>query len=366
MTGLTLQAVETVEDLRRLWPEIAALADRVNPHLCNGWEWHHAALTHFRSGRRLAAILAWAGGDLVAFLPLCGEWATFAKFPAFKYSAFEPWVGLSTAIVAPGYGGRLFDILAGARGAILRPSGLVHLTVDAAVWAELSVSPGAAALPAGALWVVPKQTLAVGGRGEALPPPSAKRVRNEFRRAERRLTERFAVSLDAPAPSEVARDPASVWARFLAVYRDSWKAGGRRSLNQAPHGGFYRQLFMGYAERAAVRAAFLTLDGVDAAAVWWVHHHDVLYGVQTAYREDFRDYGVGAYLMASQVHRLREDDVSAIDLMGAQPYKRRFATMRRDYWDLYVIQGALWRRLAPLLQRLGGRGDMMRWSGGAL
>jgi CelD/BcsL family acetyltransferase involved in cellulose biosynthesis len=171
-------------------------------------------------------------------------------------------------------------------------------------------------------------------------------LRNTFRRKERRLARA------GPVRMEIIRDGTGLGEaldRYEQVYAASWKRA-------EPHPAFIRRLARSLATAGALRLALLYLDGRPVAAQLWIvwRNRAILY--KLAHDRAFDALSPGTVLTMRMLERLLDDErVRELDLgAGDDPYKRLWATRRRQRFGLLAFDPLTWRGAVGALRHAAG------------
>lgn len=179
-------------------------------------------------------------------------------------------------------------------------------------------------------------------------------LRNTWRRKRRRLAanDRLKTAFFAgPAGIDQAI------ADYEAIYARSWKPAEAA-------GGFIPGLIRLAAEERALRLGISRLDGVPAAAQFWIvwNRRAIIY--KLAHDKRFDEFSLGTLLTMEMIERVLSDDRPAeINLgRGDDPYKKRWLPKRRERWGIAAANPrtprglgfGLKREAAKLYHRLRG------------
>lgn len=171
----------------------------------------------------------------------------------------------------------------------------------------------------------PTPRIALGGDFEAYLAGLDKKQRHEIRRKLRRATE-------APTPSkfELLQSPA-----LLETYIEEFLDLMAQDANKARFLTPAMRDHMGALTRAAWEGgflwmAFLSVNGVKAAAAFNFDYKGKLWGYNSAVSRDFMDISPGWVLLARQIEWACEHGRSEFDFMrGDEAYKYRFGAVNR-------------------------------------
>jgi hypothetical protein len=238
-----------------------------------------------------------------------------------------------------------------AFGRFCRPSGVVRLDAldgDAPALAALLRGVGKAGLAVRRFdhfgnWHEPVGGLSWDAYLEARPGALRETVRRKLRRAERDP----AVSITlATTPDETER---SIEA-FEAAYRRSWK-------EPEPFPRFNAGLMRETARLGVLRLGVLRIAGEPAAAQLWTVEHGRASVLKLAHDEAFKSHSPGTVLTAWMLRRLlHEERVAEIDFgRGDDPYKRQWASRRRQRIGVLLLNPLHPRGLAALARHEAGR-----------
>ncbi len=160
-------------------------------------------------------------------------------------------------------------------------------------------------------------------------------LRHTFRRQSGRLSRTGAVRL------EVVRDGAGVaeaLGRYERVYAASWKRA-------EPHPAFIRRLAGALADAGALRLGLLRLEGRPIAAQIWIVWHGTATLYKLAHDRACDALSPGTVLTMRMLERLLDEErITELDLgAGDDPYKRLWASRRRERFGLIGFDPRTWR-----------------------
>lgn len=166
-------------------------------------------------------------------------------------------------------------------------------------------------------------------------------IRRRLRRAERDR----AMSFGMAAPGEEA----AYLADYESVHAQSWKG-----LEPFPA---FAAAFVAEAARAGVlRMAVLRRDGNPVAAQYWTVERGVATVLKLAHTKSARSNSPGTVLTAWVIRRLLEDGLATLDFgRGDDPYKRQWATERRQRSGLIIADPRRPRGAAALVRQAASR-----------
>ncbi len=167
-------------------------------------------------------------------------------------------------------------------------------------------------------------------------------IRRRLRRAERDAGS--VISLAGPD------EAAAYLADYERVHAQSWK--------QAEPFPAFAAAFVDEAARAGVlRIAVLRRDGYPLAAQYWIVEHGVATVLKLAHVEAARNDSPGTVLTAWMIRRLIDaEGVTSLDFgRGDDPYKRHWATARRQRSGLIIADPRRPSGAAALLRQAGSR-----------
>jgi hypothetical protein len=160
-------------------------------------------------------------------------------------------------------------------------------------------------------------------------------LRHTFRRKSVRLARTGAVRI------EVVRDGAGLAGaicRYERVYAASWKRA-------EPYPAFIRRLAGALADAGALRLGLLRLDDRPIAAQIWIVWRGVATLYKLAHDRAFDALSPGTVLTMGMLERLLDGErIAELDLgAGDDPYKRLWATRRRERFGLIGFDPLTWR-----------------------
>jgi CelD/BcsL family acetyltransferase involved in cellulose biosynthesis len=171
-------------------------------------------------------------------------------------------------------------------------------------------------------------------------------LRNTYRRNSTRLARAGALQL------VVVRDGgalADALAEYEQVYAASWK-------RTEPYPAFIRRLAGGLADAGTLRLALLRLGECPIAAQIWIVGQGTATLYKLAHDRAFDALSPGTVLTMRMLERLLDEErVSEVDLgAGDDPYKRLWATQRRERVGLVGFDPLTWRGAMGALRHLPG------------
>jgi hypothetical protein len=340
-------------DLPPAYADLFARAGRAD--FCLGRAWFEAlSATVLEDGERLgiAAVEA-EGAGATPLACLVGRHRE--RDPAFlgarSFSSLSNYYTLRYAPLAGGADARgaLAQLVEGLRArrpryAVLRFEPLAAATASSD---DLAAALGAAGLVTRRYfrfgnWYDDTQGLAFGDYLARRPAA----LRSTFRRKSRRLARagrvRIAV-VQGGAGLESALDA------YERVYGASWKRA-------EPHPAFIRRLAAGLADAGALRLALLDLDERPIAAQIWIVRDGTATLYKLAHDHSCAALSPGTVLTMRMLERLLDEErIAAIDLgAGDDPYKRLWASQRRELFGLIAFDPRTWRGGALALWQAAG------------
>ena len=140
-------------------------------------------------------------------------------------------------------------------------------------------------------------------------------------------------------------------AAFESVYRRSWK-------EPEPFPEFNAGLMRQTAPIGLLRLGILRIGGAPVAAQLWIVENGRATVLKLAHDEAFKPASPGTVLTAAMLRRLLDDErVTEIDFgRGDDPYKRQWASQRRQRIGLLLVNPLRARGLATLGLQAAGRG----------
>ena len=172
-------------------------------------------------------------------------------------------------------------------------------------------------------------------------------LRNTFRRNSARLAAagavRFALVQDRGALADAL-------ACYEQVYAASWK-------RSEPYPAFMRRLAAGLAAAGALRLGLLHVDERPVAAQIWLVQRGRAILYKLAHDQAFDAFSPGTVLTMRMLERLLDEQhVTEFDLGGGDdPYKRLWATRRRERVGLVAFDPLTWRGALGALRHVAGR-----------
>jgi hypothetical protein len=139
---------------------------------------------------------------------------------------------------------------------------------------------------------------------------------------------------------------------YEAVESESWKG-------KEPFPEFIRNLIRLAAQKGALRSGVLSIENTPAAAQFWIVWKGTAVIFKLAYAKRFSGYSPGTVLTMHMVRLILEEG-RAVEISfgrGDDPYKRLWASFRRDYWG---IEAANPRKLRGWLPSLRLESSLLR------
>ncbi|HTS93230.1 MAG TPA: GNAT family N-acetyltransferase [Stellaceae bacterium] len=172
-------------------------------------------------------------------------------------------------------------------------------------------------------------------------------LREIVRRRQRALAQsgvRYAVIASQEGLDEAIAD-------YEAIYARSWKP-------EEPYPRFHDRLMRVAAGDGALRLGLCYVGEQPAAAQIWIVWRRVATVLKLAHDQAFDRYSPGSVLLAHMIrHVLERDAVAEIDFgRGDDPYKRDWATRRRQRIGLHAVNPRSPAGIAVLLRHYLGRG----------
>ncbi len=139
-------------------------------------------------------------------------------------------------------------------------------------------------------------------------------------------------------------------ADYHTVYGQSWKT-------PEPHPRFMAELMRACAAAGALRLGVLHVDGVPAAAQFWIVWRGVATIYKLAHDRRFEDLSPGTVLTMRMMRRvLDEERVAAVDFgAGDDAFKADWMSGRRERWGLLAFDPGTVRGAAGILRHIAGR-----------
>jgi hypothetical protein len=151
-------------------------------------------------------------------------------------------------------------------------------------------------------------------------------LRSTFRRRNARLARAGAVRLATVRDGAALRPALDAYER---IYAASWKRA-------EPYPAFIRRLAVILADAGALRLGLLSLDDRPIAAQIWIVRHGTAILYKLAHDRACDALSPGTVLTMGMLERLLDEEhVTELDLgAGDDPYKRLWASQRRERWGL--------------------------------
>ena len=196
-------------------------------------------------------------------------------------------------------------------------------------------------------------TLSLESGWEAYLAGRSSNLRQQVRRRERRLADRYVVRFRLASDPNRLHDDLT---QLLALHLARWGAGSAFTRWEA----FHREFATVALERGWLRLWFLELDGRPAAA-WYGFRFEGVESYYQAGRDPGRsDESVGFVLLAHSIREAAHDGVREYRfLRGGEPFKLRFADEDAGLETLALGRGAK-GGIAAALAAAGLRSDVLR------
>jgi CelD/BcsL family acetyltransferase involved in cellulose biosynthesis len=339
-----LEGREAFNALEKDWNAALARGPRDEPMLRH--EWFRAWIENFAPGAPLRTLVARAGRQLHAAVPL---------IELNERGADTCFVRMTTWSTAQNDHSQRGGVLLGPRGKEALP----------AIWQKLADLPGwdrvrirdlphgapewalrdlaeAAGFPCG-LWTslespylvlppIESARLAVqsdgkDGKAASRQPPAASRYqrveaaldakfRQNLRRRRRRLAEQGEVKYGLLDGKDGDQLDAAL-ADFFVIEASGWKGRGGTAIAQRPElVGFYTQIARDAARRGALALGFLELGGRRIAAHLSIVHGGRHFLIKLGYDESFHEFSPGQQLTAEAIRDSCERGLSEFDFLG--------------------------------------------------
>jgi hypothetical protein len=180
-------------------------------------------------------------------------------------------------------------------------------------------------------------------------------LRNTFLRKSRQLARAGRVRL------AVVRDGAALGAAldsYERVYATSWKRA-------EPYPGFIRRLAAVLADTGALRLGLLSMDERPIAAQIWIVWRGTATLYKLAHDRSCNVLSPGTVLTMRMLERLLDEErIAALDLgVGDDPYKRLWASRRRELFGLLAFDPRTWRGVVGTLRHLPSKSILSAWRG---
>jgi hypothetical protein len=178
---------------------------------------------------------------------------------------------------------------------------------------------------------------------DSLPSVLKNTISRKRRKLEKSGRARIAIASDGKLLEEAI-------SAYNAVYSASWK-------RPEPYPNFVPELMRTCARMGSLRLGTVHIDGVPAAAQFWIVQNGVALIYKLAYDERFRDLSVGTILTeAMMAHVIDVDHVREVDyLTGDDSYKRDWMSGRRERWGILAMNPRTPLGVAAIARHVGGR-----------
>ena len=172
-------------------------------------------------------------------------------------------------------------------------------------------------------------------------------LRNTWRRKRRRVDRSNRLSKEFFA--DAARIDQAI-ADYQTIYAASWKPA-----ESFP--GFIPALMRLAAELGALRLGIYYIDGVPAAAQFWILWHGRAVIYKLAHDKRLDDLSLGTLLTMEMIERVLADDRPREITLGRgdDPYKKLWLPKRRERWGINAANPRTWRGLGFGLKREVGK-----------
>lgn len=190
-----------------------------------------------------------------------------------------------------------------------------------------------------------EETAALSFAGYVAARPSE--LRNTWRRKRRRVDRSNRLSKEFFA--DAARIDQAI-ADYQTIYAASWKPA-----ESFP--GFIPALIRLAAELGALRLGIYYIDGVPAAAQFWILWHGRAVIYKLAHDKRLDDLSLGTLLTMEMIERVLADDRPREITLGRgdDPYKKLWLPKRRERWGINAADPRTWRGLGFGLKREVGK-----------
>lgn len=299
--------------LRDAWEALAA----PEPTPFGSHAWFDCWWRAFGAGRDLSICTAWRGDALVGVLPLCRRRGSLASMandhtPLFRAPMRDR--AALTAVVEAAYA-------AEPEALVLHAVAVQDPLLEAARAAELGRHR-----PAVIELVHVSPIIDTSGDRAAYFRPRASRVRTQRNKLRREHGARFVLD-DCRHDLDARLDTA------FAIEASGWKGRAGTAIRSTPETeAFYRCVAHAHRERGELHLAWLYLDGRPAAVDLLLVRAQRMYLLKTGLDEAFQSLSAGGVLHLELVERCFELRLEACELLGgAEPWKQRLATGRREH-----------------------------------
>jgi CelD/BcsL family acetyltransferase involved in cellulose biosynthesis len=160
-------------------------------------------------------------------------------------------------------------------------------------------------------------------------------MRANLKRGERKMLA-AGMNIDHIAPNGSVED---VLNRVLNVEQHTWKRKAGQSVLLSPrYHAFYQSVLERAASRGALRASFITRDGVDLAYIFGAVLGHTYRGFQLGFHEDFTKFGLGNQAQLAMIQRLCTEGIQWYDLGMSMEYKQRWSDRVLELSTVVVIR----------------------------
>lgn len=165
----------------------------------------------------------------------------------------------------------------------------------------------------------------------------SRKFRKALRRAERRAQD-TALRFELHDTASGERDGVDLYARIIAIERQSWKGRAEVGIQSGAMHAFYAEMVARLAARGSLSVCFATYDGEDIGYLFGGSQGDLFRGLQMSFSDAYEHLSVGNLMQTWIIRRLVAQGITRYDLGSALEYKSRWAEGGRETVALAIMK----------------------------